>query len=292
MKTSNTDQILLREVLVNTERKLRNSGITEARRESEYVLEAVLCLTRNELLLKGQTVLSHEQIKKLNDYIEKRKKRIPLQYITGEAFFYGLKFRVNEYTHIPRPETEVLVERCIQALCSLKKRGSKKVLEIGTGCGNIAVALARFSFSEITAVDIDEKALSIAALNAKYNNVEDKIRFICCDIHKFKKSGIKYDCLVSNPPYISENEYTALAPEVLCEPAKALVGGKDGVEFIEYIVNEAHRFLNPGGKVFIEIGYNQREPVAAIAKQSKTLVNYNFFKDLSGKDRIFVAEVL
>ena len=200
----------------------------------------------------------------------------PLQLILGETEFYGCKIKVNLDVLIPRPETELLVEKVL-------RENVRSILEIGTGSGAIAITLAKqMKKVKIEATDISEKALNTARQNVELNNVS--IEFIQSDIFENIKS--KYDIIVSNPPYISKKEYNNLAPEIKdYEPEISLLAEEEGLFYYKKILANAKDYLTDNGKIYFEIGYDQAEKIKEIAKENG-FDEINVFKDLNGFDRI------
>ena len=185
--------------------------------------------------------------------------REPLQYILGETEFMGLTFHVEPGVLIPRADTEILVEKALAWM----KPGAR-VLDIGTGSGAIAVSLAKLGRpAQVTAVDVSDRALEIARQNAERNGAA--VEFVKSDCFSALK-GRKYDMIVSNPPYISEDEMRGLMPEVTREPELALFGGADGLDFYRRISREAPEYLNEGGCLLFEIGWLQKDAVSALVK--------------------------
>lgn len=227
--------------------------------------------------------LSKENLEKINDAIEKRLNHVPLGIIFGKTNFFGRDFKVNENVLIPRIDTEILVEKVIE---DVKNRGGAvNVLDIGTGSGVIAVTIAGETRAKVTAVDISPKALEIAKTNAKNNNVE--VKFILSDL--FENVDGKYDIIVSNPPYIESCAIASLMPEVrLYEPVLALDGGDTGLDFYEKIIRDAGKYLNDGGKLFFEIGYNQGESVPKL--MSENFKNICVINDYSNLPRVVIGE--
>lgn len=206
----------------------------------------------------------------------------PLEYITGEAGFYGLSFNVKKSVLIPRPETEILVEKSLEILSNLPVRGeSPRVAEIGTGSGIISICLALNSNAKIIASDISDDALNLARENAAKFGVEDRIEFIKCAY--LDQIYGQFDLLVSNPPYIAQDY--ELDKFVLNEPHEALFGGAKGDEILKNIVLLAR---NRGVKYLAcEIGYDQRESMQSALKFNG--FKAEFYQDLAGFDRGFVA---
>ena len=212
--------------------------------------------------------------------IEKRKKHIPLQYIINKQNFYGLDLYVNESVLIPRYDTENIVD------CIVKDfEGSKdiSVLDLCTGSGCIAISLKKHGFEKVFALDISDKALEVAKHNAYIHNAD--ITFIKSDLYKELPNDIRFDLIVSNPPYIRTGEIEKLDDEVKdFEPKLALDGGKDGLDFYKKILNLSKDFINKNGSLYFEIGYDQAKDVVDLAKK-EGYYNIKIIKDLSGKDR-------
>jgi release factor glutamine methyltransferase len=194
--------------------------------------------------------------------VRRRQEGVPLAYLTGRKEFWSLEFRVGPGVLIPRPETEILVEKAV----GLAAGQARSVLDLGTGSGNVAVALARELLrARVTAADISVRALRIAAANAASNGCPG-IRFVRSDLFSaFGRPRPLFDIIVSNPPYVGREEWTRLPADVRDhEPRRALVGGVRGTEFTEKLVCEARRFLKPGGHLILEIGAGQEGTVRAM----------------------------
>ena len=213
----------------------------------------------------------------------------PVQYIMGKTEFCGLDIRVNEDVLIPRPETELLVEIVAGLVRSPKSVvRSKRILDLGTGSGCIAIALTKkLPDCKIVASDISEKALALASENAGMHKAE-QIEFIKSDLFSDLKG--RFDIIVSNPPYISGPEFAELQEEVLREPRIALYGGEDGLDFYRSIFSSAGKFLNDGGHVAVEIGYGQAGAVRDICEDVNGFSVVEIKKDLGGIDRVIVAK--
>jgi len=197
----------------------------------------------------------------------------------------GLKFKVNKNVLIPRPDTEILVEEVLQYI---KESKTQKVLDMCTGSGAIAIAIKKFSTNnvEIDAADISDKAIEVANNNSKENRVN--VNFIKSDL--FKNIKQKYDIIVANPPYIETEIIKTLSEEVKNEPMLALDGGKDGLDVYRRIILEGYNFLNDNGYIFLEIGYNQKDSIEKLIKNSGLYKNFYSKKDLGGNDRIVVFQ--
>ncbi|MFG6319256.1 MAG: peptide chain release factor N(5)-glutamine methyltransferase [Clostridia bacterium] len=196
----------------------------------------------------------------------------------------GLNFYVNENVLIPQPDTEILVEEVLQLL---KQNVSKKILDICTGSGAIAISIAKMQEnSTVTASDISKKAINIARKNSVDNNTD--IEFVLSNM--FEKINGKFDIIVSNPPYIEENVISTLPKEVQKEPYIALSGGEDGLKFYRIIAKEGKKFLNANGYIAVEIGYNQKEKVIELFEKEEYKEVYSK-KDFGGNDRIVIAKI-
>ncbi len=266
---------------------LKNKEIVNARLDAEYLIASVLNLKRLDLYLNYEKPLSieeREEIKKL--LIKRGKDKIPLQYILGYEEFYGYKFEVNENVLIPRPETELLVEQCLENIKGIEE---PKILDIGTGSGAIAISIAKQrKDSKVLAVDIEEKALEVANKNKIRNNAEN-VKFIKSDIFE-KVEYSKFDLIVSNPPYIKEEEYNELMTEVKeHEPKSALLAEENGLYFYINITKDAKNHLKKGGVLAFEIGYNQRKEVKEILLKNG-YEKIRVIKDYSKNDRIIIGE--
>ena len=220
------------------------------------------------------------------DLIERRLAGEPIQYITGEAEFYGLPFHVNRDVLIPRPETEHLVEK-VMALAAEFVR--PKIVDVGTGSGAIAVALAHaLPFAVITATDISADALAVAKANVARNGVADRVRFFKGDLLE-AVAGEHFDIVISNPPYVPEIDHATLDVEVRdYEPAQALFAGEDGLQIYRRLIPAAFDALVPGGYLALEIGYGQRAGIEALLVR-EGFAGIEFIPDLQGIARVAVA---
>ncbi len=213
----------------------------------------------------------------------------PIQYIIGRTGFCGLDFVVNEDVLIPRPETELLVEAVTElAHNSQLLTPNLRILDLGTGSGNIAIALTKsIADCKIIASDISDKALAVARENAEFNSVYGKIEFIESDL--FERLEGQFDIIVSNPPYIARHEFETLQKEVLEEPRIAIDGGEDGLDFYRRIVKGAARYLKRGGFIIFEIGFGQRNLIAEIIEAREDFKILETKKDWNGIDRVMVT---
>ncbi|MEK6581544.1 MAG: peptide chain release factor N(5)-glutamine methyltransferase [Nitrospirota bacterium] len=283
---------------------LHKCGIDDAHIESEIILRH--CLGSDKTILyRDNPLLSKENEREIEKILERRGKREPLQYILGYVEFYGLKIKVGEGVLIPRPETELLVEEVVKAAESreqlpphppLGKGGTKggvNILDLCTGSGCLALALAKhFPDAKVYGTDISATAIRYAKENAELNGIGNAV-FLKGSLYEPLKqliSGmpLKFDVIVSNPPYIKSNDIANLQPEIKnWEPKNALDGGEDGLRYYREIFSDARRYLMPGGVIFIEIGEGQAEDVSGIAR-SNHFKNISVIKDYAGIKRIIV----
>ena len=262
---------------------LTSTDIEKPKLDSEYIISHVLGINRLELNLHQEDEVTENDLVLIQNMISRRRKNEPLQYILGETDFYGLSLKVNEHVLIPRPETELLVEKIIT-----ENPTAEEILEIGTGSGAIAIALAaNIKNVKIMAVDISNEALQIARENAVKNKVN--INFCFSDV--FENVTGKYDLIVSNPPYISGNEYQYLSREIReYEPSIALLADDNGLVFYKKILCSAKDYLTKKGGIYFEIGYNLSDSIKKVAKENG-FRNIETVKDLNGFDRMMVIEV-
>ena len=263
-------------------------GIPNPRLDAELLLANVLRCPRIELYTGYGKIVSEKHLVPFKSFIERRALREPLQYILGETEFWGLKIKVTPDVLIPRPETELLVEEAI------KLNPRPCILDIGTGSGCIAIALAKnLPDARVIATEYSKEVFEVAVKNSHFHHLEKQIHFVLADIapwRVFEAEGKKFDLIVSNPPYIASGEIENLQEEVRnFEPRKALDGGPDGLSIIRRILAEAPPFLKPGGHLLMEIGEDQSKSVTDLLAQQKKLRLKAIRQDYSGLGRILVA---
>jgi len=258
--------------------QFENNKITSPKQNAETIISHILNLKRLDTYLHLENEISETQLNSILEITERRKKREPLQYILGETEFYGYEIKVNKSVLIPRPETELLVEKIIR-----DEKNIKNILDIGTGSGAIVIALKKhFQNSIVVASDVSKDALKTAQENAETNRVQ--IEFVKSDI--FENIAGRFDLIISNPPYIPEAEYEQLPQEIKeHEPKSALQAENNGLFFYDKILQNAKEYLTESGKIYFEIGYDQAEKITKIAKKNGFSV-IQVFKDLNGFDRI------
>ncbi len=279
---------ILEAIKLSTE-YLKKKNVESPRANAEILLSEILKVKRLDLYLSFDKPLTDSEINLYREAIKKRGMRIPLQYIVGQVDFYGLKIMVNENVLIPRPETELLVEKIIG---EVKNKSELKILDIGSGSGNISLALAKnISDSFVQGIDISPEAVNIANENAKINLISN-VNFSQKDIFEDEIISFgKFDIIVSNPPYVSISDYQNLEPELKnYEPKIALTDDDDGLRFYRRIALLLKHLLNSNGKLFLELGAGQFQTIKEIFISSG-IQNIKVFKDYQGIDRIFFGEL-
>lgn len=274
----------LREALETGAAHLRVGPHPErARRDAEILLLHATGLSRATLLAHDDDSLAPDLTAAFDALITRRSTGEPIQHIIGEAEFYGLPFRVTRDVLIPRPETEHLVERAIGIL---RTTNSPRILDIGTGSGAIAVALAHtLPAASVTTIDLSPAALAVARENAARNNIAERVRFLEGDLLA-PVAGEHFDLIVSNPPYVPEADRESLAVEVReYEPALALFAGADGLDIYRRLIPAAFSALAPGGALLLEIGYGQRDAIHSLLS-SAGFASIAFTPDLQGILRV------
>ena len=267
---------------------LKLEKISTPKMKARLLLQYVLKKPRRYLIVYDNQELTKKQEREYLKYIELLRQGEPIEHITHNKEFMKLNFYVDENVLIPRQDTEVLVEEVMKIA---KKMRAKKILDLCTGSGAIAISLAKYLENvELTALDISGKALDIAIANAKNNHVQEKITFV--ESNLFQDLGQeKYDIIVPNPPYIRKEELRNLDREVRKEPTIALDGGEDGLDFYRRIVDEAYEYLKYGGYICLEIGYDQKEDVMKIIKDKEQYTKIYCKKDLCDNDRVIVSKL-
>lgn len=275
---------------------LAEASAAIARRDAEVLLAHTLECDRAWLLAHPEAELTLAQVEALRSLSARRAAREPLQYLTGVQEFYGLKLRVTPDTLIPRPETELLVEAVLRWAAERSQRGESRRLrirDIGTGTGAIALALAaNLPDAEITGSDISAAALAVARGNAERLGLS--VTLIESDLlHGFtageRTMQERYDAIVSNPPYIPNTDAPTLQPEVRDhEPPTALFGGRDGLDVYRRLMPQALHALRPGGLLALEIGFGQRDALAALLSEAGW-AEVRFLDDLQSIPRVVTA---
>ena len=273
------------QVLIKASNQLKLKNFKSPKLDSELLLAKTLDISREEILLNLNYKISQSDLKKFNYYLNLRSQYKPIAHILNSKFFWKYKFYVNHEVLIPRPETELIIE---QTLNVLPKKSKKNILEIGTGCGCIAISLIKERPDcRIIAIDKSAKAIKVAKKNAEIHQVKKKINFLNIDVDKYLSN--KYDIIISNPPYIKDCELLNLDKDVkLYEPKIALSGGFSGLEIFFKIINKCDKLLKNNGMLILEIGHKQGIDLKKHLK-SKGFNQIKIYKDLSGNNRCLVG---
>ena len=267
---------------------LEEIGIDQGQAEVEIILCSILNIERLKLYLDGPELLTEDILTKFENILKRRATRYPLQYILEEAWFYGRKFFVSPSVMVPTPETEMLCESAIRFI-NLKKLNKPRLLDIGVGSGVISVTMANeIKDATVLSMDISEQALEVAQKNAKDLGSNGRIEFRVSNLFDNLKDNEKFDLILSNPPYISDDEYIDLPPEVLADPKVSLTSGDEGLDAIKEIICTAPIYLKPGGRIMFEIGYNQAERVQEITAEDSRYKSIVILRDLNDIDRVVI----
>lgn len=268
---------------------------------AELLVSYILGKTRLKLYLEREYLLSSSELSLFKELVIQRSHYIPLAYLTKEQDFMGLKFKVNSDVHIPRPETEILVEESLEIIKRMVFPAKSEetlddfvIIDLGTGCGNIAIKLAKeLEKSKVYAVDISSKALKVAQGNAKFHNLDKKISFLLGDLFfplaHLKLEG-KVNLIISNPPYVSSEEMDNLPSEVKREPKVALEGGGDGLSVYRRIISQSAKFLRKAGFLALEIGYKQAGAVGELILAQEELSTPQVIPDYEGIERVILVK--
>lgn len=273
-----------REALGKAKSELASRNVEDAGLEAEVLLRHALGIDRTRLYLGLEEELTPEQAKAFQELLERRVSGVPLSYVVKHREFYGLDFYVNQEVLIPRPETELLVEK---AIATAKNNHIVTIADIGTGSGIIAVTLAvKLPEARIYAVDVSEKALAVAILNAEKHAAVYHITFLKGDLVK----PLPEHCglIVANLPYVKQSEICA---PISAEPHLALDGGKEGLDVIARFCREVKDRLTPGGYVLMEIGLGQSEAVREVLTRLYPDAEITVYKDLARIDRVVQARI-
>lgn len=283
------DSSVLGIILLEAKKKLNKSGVSEYALDAELIMMKVTGLSRIEVLTNNDFILTEKQNNEFFEKIQRRMNKEPIAYILGCREFMGLDFYVEKGVLIPRPDTEILVEAVLETIKNYDEKVS--VAEVGAGSGCISISLAKFGNAECYCTDINHTAVELSFRNANLNKVENSVHFYDGDVFNGLPSDMKFDIIVSNPPYIRKNDMNSLMRDVReYEPENALCGGEDGLDFYRIISADGKRLLNDGGYIFYEIGYDEADEVRKILADN----GYNDIcvkKDLSGLDRVVMAHM-
>lgn len=276
--------ITYKELLEHGKNQLKQGKIQEYQLDAWLLLEHVFQVSKTWYFVHETEIVDVEKAEQYEALIQRRKNHVPLQQITEEGYFYGMKFYVNQHVLIPRQDTEILVEEVLKLCGSLWKQEENhlQILDLCTGSGCILLSLlANLKQAEGTGVDLSLEALEVAKRNAR--ELEIPAKWLHSDL--FEQVDRSYDVIVSNPPYIRTSVVEDLMEEVrLHEPRMALDGKEDGLYFYRKIIREAEGYLKPGGILAFEIGYDQGEAVSGLMKK-QGYEQIQVVQDLAGLDR-------
>ncbi|PIQ07755.1 MAG: protein-(glutamine-N5) methyltransferase, release factor-specific [Ignavibacteriales bacterium CG18_big_fil_WC_8_21_14_2_50_31_20] len=268
---------------------LENKGIESARMNAELLLSHILECKRLDLYLRFDQPLKPNETNIYREYISRRGNFEPFQYIVGEVEFYGLKFFVDKNVLIPRQETEILIETILE---NTSKTNELKILDIGSGSGNIPISLAvNLPLSKVISIDISAEAISVAEKNRELHDLKSRIGFIKADIliNNLEKYNNTLDIIVSNPPYVNKDEFSTLQKEILnFEPEIAVTDFSDGLTFYKVISEKSKSLLKENGMLFFEVGQGQAEDVQSIMMKNG-FKNIEIIKDLDRIERVVVG---
>lgn len=280
----------MREALRRATARLTQAGIEEPALEAELLLRHALAFDRTQLYQRLRDELPPEADSAYRALLERRLHREPTAYIIGCKEFYCLDLEVTPVAAVPRPETELLVE---ETLAIAHRRGHDApltVVDVGTGCGAIALALAGgLPHAEIIAIDCSPAALDLARRNARRLSLASRVRFLCGDLLAPLEEHV--DFIAANLPYCRSGDWESLAPEVRCyEPRQALDGGPDGLRLIDRLLRQAPTHLRPRGAILMEIGCDQGEALRVLAAETLPRATVEVKQDLAGLDRLISVQ--
>ena len=267
----------------------KSHAVEDARPSAEILLAHVLDLKRIDLYVKYDQPLGKQELTAFRALIKRRVAREPVAYIIGSREFWSMDLKVSESVLIPRPETECLVEAALGVLSENALDAPKQVLELGTGSGAIALALAsERPANRYFASDVSPAAVALARDNARMHRLDDRVCFFGgAWFDPMDCNGLKFDLIVSNPPYIPTGDIKSLQPEIRkYEPGLALDGGPDGLDCLNLIIHRAVQYMAVQGVLLLEMGYDQKNAIAAIAMAAGCYDQVEFMKDYSGYDRM------
>ena len=267
---------------------LINSSSKTSKLDAELLLSSVIKKNVKEIIFDRSIKASKNQLKRFKALITRRKLGEPIAYILKKKEFWRNIFYVDKNVLIPRPDTEILIEEAIKLL---NKKQTKFVLDIGTGSGCIIISLAKERTNIVgTGIDISKSAIKVAKINAKMHHLKNRIKFYNSSVDNFFKG--KYDLIISNPPYISNLKIRYLVKDILgFEPLVSLKGGPDGSAILNRVIKKSSILIKTGGKLVLEIGYDQRYMVTKLLKKEGFYIN-RLVKDYANNDRCVVATKL
>ena len=258
--------------------QLEQAGVDAPRKDAELMLMQAWDVSQTDLIIRGQDEVPEDVVSQFNQLLERRLKREPLAYILGKKAFWKDEFIVSEDVLVPRPETEHLIEMVLKYRPNQQQ--NYMMADMGTGSGCIAVTLAKeYTSSEVMACDISDKALAIAKSNAGRLGVLERMGFYQGDLYQALPDGAQFDVIVSNPPYVSQDEMHDLEAELSFEPRFALTDEADGLSLLKQLLDDAHVYLKEGGLLVLESG------LCGMPDTPNTLIKLEDYQDLAGNFR-------
>ncbi len=278
----------IKQALEEAKNILKSNNFEDSNIIAKELLSYVLKKDKVYLTINLDSDLTDIEYVEFTKYIEQIIDGKPLQYITQKQEFMGMEFFMNENVLIPQPDTEILVETVLD-ICKRYGNQSLRILDLCTGSGAIAISLSKILNTQVFASDVSTKALEVAEKNNILKN--SKVEFIESNLFE-QINGEKFDIIVSNPPYIKNEEIKSLSKQVQNEPYIALAGGEDGLDFYRKIIDEAYKHINKNGYLCLEIGYDQKADLIKLIKQNENYEYENCIKDLSNNDRCIIAKIV
>ena len=265
--------------------KLKRNNIFSYKLDSEILMSKVVKEERDYVILNQSKSLSNSQLINYRKLINERSRGKPISYLVGKKEFWKYEFYIEEGVLIPRPDTEVIIE---QTLDLSKNKSKLKVLEVGIGSGCILLSLLKEKKNFYgTGIDISKKCIDISKINSKKLGLQNRVKFFKTDVDNFNHG--KYDLIISNPPYIKKLDLKYLEKDVIAfEPKIALDGGLEGISEIRKVINKSSELIKIGGKLIIEIAFNQKNEVLKLLKDKGFYIN-GVFKDLAKNDRCIIS---
>ena len=272
-------------VIQNAYKKLKKNNIKSALLDSEILLSEAVKKNRKFIILNLNNDINEKDYNYFQEMVNQRSKGKPVAYLTKKRFFWKNEFYINEKVLIPRPDTEVIVE---QVLKIYKKKNEIRLLDIGFGSGCILLSILREKKGfKATGVDISNHAIKVCKYNAYKLGVKNRVKLFKSDIDKFHNG--KYDLIISNPPYIKNIDLKYLEKDVVkFEPRLALDGGLDGISEIRKVIKKSSELIKNGGKLILEIAYNQKNEVKQLLRKNSFYIN-STVKDLANNDRCIIS---
>ncbi len=264
---------------------LKDRSILSAQLDTEILMAKVLGTNREYIILNDNKVLEKKNLEYFKKLVQERATRKPIAYLLKKKFFWNSEFYVNKNTLIPRPDTELIIEKVLKIT---KNKNKLNLLDIGVGSGCILLSILkeRKNFYG-TGIDISKNSLEICKINAKKLLVDGRVKFFKSDVDKFDQG--KYDLIVSNPPYIKRCDLKYLESDVIkFEPKLALDGGLDGLSVIRKVIKKSSELLKKNGKFILEIGFDQKNKVVKLLNNKGFYIN-STIKDLAKKDRCIIS---